>query len=162
MHKILIPVDGSIHSMKALKIAADLATKYQGCLYILHVLLRGKDASDLMELDISNQFDQQLHKLLNTAIVANLGPAPDKVLQKVGQIIIDHFAERAGKQGVAFEVLPIVSGKPADEVLKAQQTIEAGTIVMGARGVTHTGSSNFGSVSQEVFNRAKCTCISVK
>ncbi|MBO6512289.1 MAG: universal stress protein [Roseibium sp.] len=162
MHKILIPVDGSIHAMKALKVASDLATKYQGRLYILHILLRGKDASDLMELDISSQFDQHLQKLMNTAIVADLGPAPDKVLQRVGQIILDHFAERAAKQGAAFEVLPITSGSPADEILKTQQKIEAGTIVMGARGVTQSDLATFGSVSQEVFNRAQCTCISVK
>ena len=27
MHKILIPVDGSVHSIKALRIASDLAAK---------------------------------------------------------------------------------------------------------------------------------------
>ncbi|WP_299818877.1 universal stress protein [uncultured Roseibium sp.] len=162
MHKILIPVDGSIHSMKALKIASDLATKYQGRLCILHVLLRGKAASDLMALDISSQFDKPLQQILNKAISANLGPAPDKILNKVGEIILDHFAEKARTHGVAFELLPIVSGKPADEILKMQEKLEAGTIVMGARGVSHSDSSTFGSVSQEIFNRAQCTCISVK
>ena len=162
MHKILIPVDGSIHSMKALRIAADLATKYQGRLYICHVLLRGKDANDLMALDISSQFDKPLHQILNKAISANLGPAPDKILHKIGQIILDHFAEKASSHDIAFETLDILDGKPADEILKVQKEIEAGTIVMGARGVTHSENSTFGSVSQEIFNRANCTCISVK
>jgi len=162
MHKILMPVDGSIHSMKALKIASDLTSKYQGRLYILHALLRGKDASGLMALDISSQFDKPLQQILNKAISANLGPAPDKILQKVGQIIIDHFADKAQIQGVEFEVLPILSGEPVEEILKMQQKIEAGTIVMGARGVTQSDSSSFGSISQEVFSRAQCTCISVK
>ncbi|MCV0429125.1 MAG: universal stress protein [Roseibium sp.] len=162
MHKILIPVDGSIHSMKALRIASDLAGKYQGRLYICHVLLRGKDASDLMALEISSQFDKPLHQILTKAISANLGPAPDKILRKVGQIIVDHFAEKARNQGVELETIPILSGNPADEIVKMQQKIEAGTIVMGARGVTHSDGSTFGSVSQEIFSRAKCTCISVK
>ncbi|MEM5584072.1 universal stress protein [Roseibium sp. AS2] len=162
MQKILLPVDGSIHSMKALKIASDLTAKYQGRLYILHSLLRGKDASGLMALDISSQFEKPLQQVLNKAMSANMGPAPDKVLYKIGQIILDHFGDKARAQGVAFELLPIVSGKPADEILKMQEEIEAGTIVMGARGVTPSDSSTFGSISQEVFSRAQCTCISVK
>ncbi|WP_417689137.1 universal stress protein [Roseibium sp.] len=162
MHKILIPVDGSVHSMKALRIASDLAIKYRGRLYILHVLLRGKDARDLMALDISRQFDKPLQQLLNKAISANLGPAPDKLLHKIGQIILDHFAEKAGSQGVEFETLPILGGKPADEVVAMQEKLQASTIVMGARGVTHSDGSTFGSVSQEIFRRANCTCISVK
>lgn len=162
MHKILIPVDGSVHSIKALRIASDLAAKYQGRLLICHVLLRGKDASDLMALDVSGQFDAPLHKILNRAVSANLGPAPDKILHKIGQIILDHAAEKARSHGVDFETLPILSGKPADAIVKAQKELEAATIVMGARGVTPSDSATFGSVSQDVFSRAGCTCISVK
>ncbi|WP_422040688.1 universal stress protein [Roseibium sp.] len=162
MHKILIPVDGSVHSIKALRIASDLAAKYQGRLLICHVLLRGKDASDLMALDISGQFDAPLHKILNKAVSANLGPAPDKILHKIGQIILDHAADKARSHGVGFETLPILTGKPADAIVRAQKELEAATIVMGARGVTPSDSSTFGSVSQEVFSRAGCTCISVK
>lgn len=162
MHKILTPVDGSVHSVKALKIASDLALKYNGRVFILHVLLRGKDAKGLLALNVSSLFDDRLREILKKAEAANLGPAPDELLDKVGQIILEQSAERAQHYGIEFELLPLLKGTPADEIINTQQKIEAGTIVMGARGVSYAEDTTFGSVSQDVFNRADCTCISVK
>ena len=39
--KILVPVDGSAHSIKAAELASDLAAKYGAEILLLHVLLRG-------------------------------------------------------------------------------------------------------------------------
>ena len=41
MSAILVPVDGSTHSLKALRIGADLAEKYGGRMVLLHVLVPG-------------------------------------------------------------------------------------------------------------------------
>ena len=39
--KVLVPVDGSPHSGKAVELASDLASKYEAEIVLLHVLLRG-------------------------------------------------------------------------------------------------------------------------
>ena len=38
--KILVPVDGSKHSVKAVELASDIASKYDAEVILLHVLLR--------------------------------------------------------------------------------------------------------------------------
>lgn len=60
---------------------------------------------------------------------------------------------------LAFEV---VFGAAADCILLAAKRHKATTIVMGCRGQALDDRVMFGSVSQEVFREAGCTCISVK
>ena len=47
--KILVPIDGSLHSKKALEFAADLALRYTAKLCILHVL-HNSPGSDTISL----------------------------------------------------------------------------------------------------------------
>ncbi len=162
MHKILIPVDGSNHSLKALQIAADLGLKYSAKLLLLHVLAKGKDAGDLLGLPASDAFDKDLRLLLEKADAKGLGEAPTTVLERAGEAILNHAKGRVERLGLEVGFLPIVSGDPAHCILKAQKETKASTIVMGARGVAFQPDGSFGSVSQKVFQSAPCTCLSVK
>ncbi|GJM01894.1 MAG: hypothetical protein DHS20C08_03950 [Rhodomicrobium sp.] len=58
--------------------------------------------------------------------------------------------------------IEVVYGVPAECILLAAKRFSASTIVMGCRGASASEESMFGSVSQEIFRRADCTCISVK
>lgn len=60
---------------------------------------------------------------------------------------------------LAFELL---FGAPADCILLTAKRHKATTIVMGCRGRVPDDRGMFGSVSQDVFRQAECTCISVK
>lgn len=162
MHKILTPVDGSVHSLKALKIASDLAVKYNGRVILLHILMKGKLAKDLLSLDIAQKFDEKLINVLKKANAIEAGPAPNEVLAMVAQTILKHAASRAEHFGANYEIADVLEGRPADVIVEMEQSLKAGTIVMGARGVPSDQDSFFGSVSQEVFSRAQGTCISVK
>lgn len=61
------------------------------------------------------------------------------------------------KVSTEFEI-----GDPAEAILIAVRRLNASTIVMGCRGERDDQLSQFGSVSQAIFQRAGCTCISVK
>ena len=162
MHTILVPVDGSDHAHKALHIACDLAEKYDGKLVLLHILTIGKSASELLDLEIANQFGPKLQKALQHAAEDDNAAVPDDILNMIGAKILDDAVSKAQRRGVETDILPIDTGLPADSILIARKRINANTIVMGCRGIGKSDENSFGSVSSKVFAQAECTCLSVK
>ncbi len=86
----------------------------------------------------------------------------DKHPEIAGQKILDEAESRVTRRGIDVDVLDLATGNPAECVLIAHRSSGASTIVMGCRGTRREGESAFGSVSSTVFERAECTCISVK
>ena len=162
MHKILVPIDGSDHSLKALHIACDLATKYEAHILLLYVLAIDKSATEILDLSIASKFDPELQaNLINIAEQAP-GPLSETLNEAVGTQILKIAAGRAKRVGVETQIMAIASGDPAENILSAHKLTGANTIVMGSRGGKWSTLSSFGSVSNKVFANADCTCISVK
>ena len=161
MHTILVAVDGSSHALKALQIACDLAEKYGGRIALLHVLVEGRRAGELSKLAVAGLFNDDLKARLADAAKDD-EPASPHLLEAVGREVLDNAADRVRRRGLEADLLEIHVGDPADSILRAQKSTEAGTIVMGCRGGNTSGRSSFGSVSRAVFERADCTCLSVK
>ena len=162
MHAILVPVDGSAHAAKALHIACDLAGKYGGRIALYHALARDKPARDLLRLTAAKSFGPKLTEALQQAAESPPQPLPDDMLRAIGQKILEASAAKARQRGVEAETLSIETGDPSEGILVAARTAGANTIVMGCRGLSDTDASSFGSVSNTVFQKADCTCISVK
>jgi len=162
MHKILVPVDGSLHALKALHIAGDLADKYGGSIILLHVISKEKSVNDLLGLAVADTFGPKVKKVLQEAVGTQSKGAPKALLRAVGEKILEQAVAKVSRLGLEVEVLDIVEGDPVENILLARQRTQANTIVLGARGVTTSNSSSFGSVSQMVFEKAPCTCLSVK
>jgi len=163
MHTTLVPVDGSTHSLKALHIACDLTAKYGGRIMLLHVLRENMGADELLALGIANAFGPKLTAALQEAANKASGPAPKSLLVAVGKKILDQAAGKVRRLDLEFKILEMVVGDPAENILIAQKQTGASTIVMGCRGVSdRTDASSFGSVSNTVFEKAVCTCLSVK
>lgn len=168
MPAILVPVDGSIHALKALSIACDLAEKHGGHIAILSVLARDRHADKLLELPVARAFPKDIRAELEALASRRQGSsaaAPalsDRTLNTISSSILQEAEARIRRRGHEVERLPVVDGNPAEAILSAARRVSASTIVMGCRGLGETESSSFGSVSQQVFRNADCTCISVK
>ena len=162
MYKILVPVDGSDHSLKALHIACDLADKYKARIILLYVLDPYKAAGELLELPIARRFSPELLAILQKSIDEELGSLSTHNLETIGQKILEIAANRVERLGIEAHVMAIAAGDPAENILSAYKLVSASTIVMGSRGGKWSSLSSFGSVSNKVFARADCTCISVK
>ncbi|MGI9462359.1 MAG: universal stress protein, partial [Aestuariivirgaceae bacterium] len=75
--KILVPVDGSPHSVKAVELASDLASKYGAEIILLHVLLRGHMPDGLkkaLEIEVGKR----------KASADNLVNIPQEIMARVG------------------------------------------------------------------------------
>jgi len=135
MSVILVPVDGSSHALKALHIACDLADKYGAEIVLLNIIGTSNltGAKELLD-DNKNK----------------------------GKKVLEQASSKARSRGVNCRSLALEIGDPTEIILITAKHTGASTIVMGCRGVSDSEASSFGSVSQSVFKRSPCTCISVK
>lgn len=135
MTGILVPFDGSKHSLKALHVACDLAEKYENKLFLLYII--------------------QLDAPCKT-------PDVSPETYKNAQTIIRKAAAKAKHRRVDYDILDFEYGDPATGILATSKRIKPSTIVMGCRGLTAADAEIFGTASRAVFEHAECTCISVK
>ncbi|MBQ9441475.1 MAG: universal stress protein [Selenomonadaceae bacterium] len=134
---ILIPVDGSDGSDKAVAQAVELAKIYEAKLNFLYV-------ANINQL----------------AINAALSHAILDAVKKAGQTILTR-AENMVPSEVESENF-LETGAPAAVILEFEEKLNAGLIVMGSRGLGLVKGVLLGSVSQYITERAKCPVLIVK
>ena len=176
MNKILIAVDGSDHAKMALSTASALAKQHNAAVMVLHCVNK-ETLSGEVRKNIETEYGNELNKRLGsmnlvqslpdeTQYARTLLSHTDAVSQVANAIAGENILKRAisflQQAGVDNASTSLVNGDAADEIIKAYEKNEIDTIVMGCRGVGKIQGLVFGSVSQSVAHRAKCTVILVK
>lgn len=120
--KILVPVDGSKTSDRALREALALAKATQGRLTLLHVV---DDYPMMIEMSSAVDFD-----------------AVRRHLRMQGEEIVEKAKLRAVTEGVEAEtmVTNVTQGRVADAIVKAAESTRSELVVMGThgrRGISH-------------------------
>ena len=178
MQKILVPLDGSLNSHKALSVACDLAKARSGSVVLLHVLLHDKEPEELHRVADMDGAPDALHKALDSLEAAPVEhepseeellsdhnrvrrPVPNDVLEQIGVCILAVGGKEAESVGVEAESVGPIDGPPAESILAAAAERNVDTIVMGRRGLRNIEAIALGSVSQAVGESADCTCITV-
>jgi nucleotide-binding universal stress UspA family protein len=140
---ILVPIDGSAHSLKAAGVAIDLALKYGSRLTFLHVTRRFPVPEKLKEYLSAEQLQgEQLYAL-------------DEATEKV---MADVKAEAEAK-GIAGVKMRVKEGKPSRTIVEYAANHAVDAIVMGSRGLTDIEAALLGSVSHKVSSLAACTVV---
>ena len=142
--KILVPLDGSEFSYKALDYAIDIAKKFSSELLLVHIVptttafLTGPDSlgSSLL-IDLKKQLEESGHRILTT------GEA------------------RANKVEVNVTT-KIDYGNPVDKILNMVKEEKIDLVVMGHRGLGRAGRFFLGSVSDNVSRNVTCPILIVK
>lgn len=156
---ILVPVDGSKHADKAVRLAGDLAAKYGARVTLLHVLLHGRLPDDIRKLS-----DKPGRPEPGMAVGAGyVEPSePIEVLEDIGDKLLARAEEAAKGEGATHIDRIKTGGVAAEEILDNADKVNADMIVMGSRGLGGLKGLLAGSVSYKVQNLAKCTVITVK
>jgi len=141
--RILVGLDGSDYSLKALDLAIDLAKKYQSQLVLVHVVMRQIYAINPPEAGV----------LAGTAIV--------RELEEDGKAILAKGEGSVKVQGVPVETR-LRQGVPAEELLRAAADEKADLIVLGSRGLSQVKAFFLGSVSDKVSHHARCPTLIVR
>jgi nucleotide-binding universal stress UspA family protein len=144
LEKILVAVDGSEYSKKALEFACQMADKFGSELLIVHVP-QGAAADRVMVLGGASIM---LH-------------ASRDVIEDAGKRLIEE-AESIASGSVAGRVTTeLRGGDPAQEIVASATENEVDCIVIGSRGLGDFSGLLLGSVSHKVNHSAPCTCITV-
>lgn len=170
---ILIPVDGSAASRRAVDFGADLAVRYAARVVLLHVLLRQNLAEGLRGLDeigrdggdglrgLADALGQMpLEKLAGAA--AHPASPPREVLDFIAKGVIEYAEKVVRSKGITNVIAAVEDGDPVKRILEYAEKENADAIVMGARGLSDIEGLLLGSVSHRVSNLANRTCITVR
>ena len=137
MEKILIPVDGSDSSERALGKAIELANALKAKLIFLYV-------ANVNQLAVNSCLSAELLEAMN----------------KAGDVILTHAEERSSN-GIETERI-METGSPAPVIIDVAEEHGVDLIVMGSRGLGLVKGVLLGSVSQYVVENAKCAVMVVK
>jgi nucleotide-binding universal stress UspA family protein len=172
--KILVPVDGSDHAGKAVRIAGDLAAKYDSELVLLHVLLRGHLDEGLKHYAEIEGIANGGHHLSQTVasipegrfpvsmLPGNGGETEEEILNAVGELILRAASDAAKRKGAKKQRSTIEDGDAAQRILQKAEAEGVDLIVMGTRGFSDLKGLVLGSVSHKVTQLAPCPVMSVR
>lgn len=152
--KILVPLDGSGHSVRALEIATRIAKKFDGKITLIHAYsvrispLVVPEPTTLTPPGVPVMTPAEISKVAEAA-------------RKAGAGILADGEEKVKAEGVQVETL-LREGHTVQEILKTAREGEFDLIVIGARGISRIREILLGSVSDGVIRNAPCPVLVVK
>lgn len=138
--KILVPVDGSDNSYRALDAALVLSEKLPSKVTAVQVM------EDAPVLHIQSE------KLLRELLEA---------FRKEQELILAKCSEIASKKGLTIDTI-LLRGNPGSIILNFSETENYDTIIMGSRGMGKFKELILGSVSSKVMHHSRCSVMLIK
>lgn len=152
--KILVPLDGSEHSLKALEIAAQLAEKFSGKITLIHVYSVSMQPVMMPEPSTSGSLGMPI---LTNAEISRMIEAT----QKFGNRILDDGEQKVKTEKVQVKKL-LIEGHAVQEIVRLANEDRYDLIVIGARGISHVREILLGSVTDGVIHHARCPVLVIK
>lgn len=146
---ILVPVDGSEASNRAVDLAGGLAAKLGAKVMVLHV----------MERIGSSRIPPDLERYVE---MEHIDVSERTFLDGVAKQIVARAGTRLREAGVAEVDEEVATGSPGEVIVARAKSRGADLIVMGRRGLGRVSELLLGSVSHRVAQLADCDCLTVK
>jgi nucleotide-binding universal stress UspA family protein len=159
---ILVPVDFSPSSTKALLCAADIAERFAASLIVLHVIAR--------EVGVG-AMQQRLRQDSGSPLSPPVPPDTPEMPREVMETVMADCREQAYTELQAFVPsrlaqypveLRVVIGHPFERIIETAVREQAGLIIMGTHGRTGLSRVAMGSVAERVVRLASCPVLTVK
>ena len=155
--KILVGVDGSENSKKALDYTLEIADKFSASVLILNVF------------QPPPEFGYQLNMFQQPSALAypqgQIGYTPNaasfiKDLRKVHEDVLSRAVERATKLKPALKITAeLKEGDASSKIVETAENGEFDLIIIGHRGGSKIKELFLGSTSERVAHRAKCAVL---
>ena len=142
--KILVPVDGSEGSWRALDTAVELGKKFGGELHVINVIQPYNNAA-------------LLAVPLDHATVSQGNSELEKIGDKVLEMAQERLSTYEGETKCSLEV-----GHPSERIIAMAKKTGADAIVIGSRGLSGIAEFFLGSVSSKVAQYANVPVLIVK
>ena len=150
--KILVPLDGSSHSLKALRQATLIAKNFSGKLTLMHVY----SVQPILMPEPSTGGSLSIPIVTGAEISAMIEAG-----KEVGNKILADGEKAVIGSGVEVEKV-LLEGHPVEEIVRLANEGKFDLIVIGARGVSHMREMLLGSVTDGVIHHVHCPVLVVK
>jgi len=134
---ILVPLDGSKYSEKALLHACDMAKTHQSHVTLLYVVEKSIPI---------NLLDRKEYL---------------KILREFGNKVLINAKKTTTQQGVDSKII-IKEGNITNEIVKLAKKDQCNLIIVGNKGLGATARFFLGSVSNKLANNSPCSILIVK
>ncbi|MEM2338236.1 MAG: universal stress protein [Candidatus Bathyarchaeia archaeon] len=151
--KILVPLDGSEHSMRALDIAIQIAKKFESKITLIHIYSIGVRPFFVPE-------PTTFVPSIPMATPAEYSRVAEAV-REAGAKILAEGAKKVRAEGMEVETV-LMEGHVVHEIVKAAKECKFDLIVIGARGLSRIREILLGSVSDGVIRNAPCPVLVTK
>lgn len=141
IQQILVPVDFSDHSARALDTAIELAKQFGARIHLLHSYPQYLGAVSPYGVVAPQSFDLECRE----AAVAET----------------EQWAEKVKSAGLPVKTL-VTQVSPTEAIARAAEEVEADLIVMGSRGLTGLKHVLLGSVTERTLRVCACPVLVVK
>lgn len=146
---LLVAVDGSAHSLKAVEYAAEIAAACKAKMHILTVLK-------------PRQVPKVSEELRRYAELESIEGADYEAMRLLSSDLLDHSAAVARKIGATEVDRQVETGPVARTIVDVANRKKADMIVIGSRGLGNIEATLRGGVSHRVELMAKCPVLTVK
>lgn len=152
--KILVPLDGSEHSLKALDIAIQIAGRFKGKLTLIHVYsvtvmpVMVPEPATLTGPSVPIMSSAEISKIADSA-------------RDAGNRVLSDGEEKARAEGVDVEKV-LVEGHVVHEIVRTAKEGEFDLVVIGARGRSKIRELLLGSVTDGVIHHGAIPVLVVK
>ncbi len=146
INKLLVAIDGSNHSLKAVEFAAEIAASLKSKLIILNVV----KAQELPE------------GLRDYAELEHISGLDIDILNKVAVALVSNSEKRAREMGADDIIGEVEEGPVARTIIARAEHHDVNMIVVGSRGLGNIEATLRGGVSHRVELLAKCSVLTVK
>ena len=169
--RILVAIDGSDPSAKALTAAADLAAKPGARLDIVHVRMHGRPVEELERMAESEHIVAHVAPRALPAAMSNISTMSDlfanaeheaRVVAEIGDRLLEAAARDAREAGAGEVKTHSLGGDYADGILDTAKDTGADLIVLGRRGLGRIRQLVLGSVSNSIVQKAECAVLLVR
>ncbi len=142
LSKILVGVDGSQPSKKALEYASNLASKYGSELYIVNTT---EEFGDSVHVQLLEKHDNYVNEV-----------------RRRSKALLNESESTAKELGVVKIYTMQEEGNAAEKILEIANDQEVDTIVVGSRGLSTAKEFLLGSVSHKLSHHSKCSVVIVR
>lgn len=143
--KVLVPIDGSIHSMEALKVAMDFVKIKGASINVISVVPY-----------IGGMEDHEISPARRERTMEGIEKQADKAVKQACDILgSENISSSCAKTVVTSVSVP-------DAIIDFAETEKIDLIIMGSRGLSTSSRFKMGSVATQVVKYAPCSIYLVK
>ncbi len=142
--KILVAIDGSVHTQKVLDTAISLAKAFNSSVEICHAVCMPPMLPDLMGAEVAFM------------------PQMIEDLEKNGKKIIDDAKKYVEENGIKDITTFMDIANAANMILERIKSENFDLVVLGSRGLNEFEGFLMGSVSDKISHHAKCSVFIVR